>query len=174
MAFLDVDYTPKDPIEAKDFMPAELHAFGAVPMGFSSDIYMTASTAAGVKSIDSHGTWLKLSVRDLAGYASSVLTSIFKVFRRLPVPVTFGWYQNKKRGTIRAHIYPGEQGIEIAFDGYGTKTGKPGTDGSAPIFIGMELEHPVVYIWGDIRQEDPTWTIRLDGALEVLHDDNQQ
>ena len=54
--------------------------------------------------------------------------------------------------------------IFLRFEGYGTHVENEGW------LIRIDFHHgyPIVYIWGDIRQEDPTHMISLEQALEVV------
>ena len=56
------------------------------------------------------------------------------------------------------------RGIGIGFNGYGDKTSEDG-EGEV-IFVDVEGGNPMVRVWGDINEEDPTHTITLEGAKE--------
>jgi len=64
--------------------------------------------------------------------------------------------------------YPGtveisDTGICITFKGYGTDAGGPD---DSPIFIEIQDGVPVLRVWSNINQEDPTDRISLEDAQE--------
>jgi len=55
-----------------------------------------------------------------------------------------------------------KQYAEIVIPGCGTQT----QDNGAPVYIEIVDGEPVLYIWADINQEEPTHKISLQYALE--------
>ena len=67
-------------------------------------------------------------------------------------------------GVTGTTIAADESGIEIAFDGYGAKTGQPG---SPIIYIERYQGRIKLYAWTDINREDPTHVLDFEAAREA-------
>ncbi len=80
------------------------------------------------------------------------------------LPFTIQHYADSledRRRIVTGYVRVTLDGIEIGFNGY---TEACSTDGP-PIFIEVDNDgHPVVRIWADVLQEDPTHKVNLAGA----------
>lgn len=62
---------------------------------------------------------------------------------------------------LRVKVRMGQFGVEVLPAGYGDASN--GADGG-PVFIEVSQGVPVVHVWSDIGEEEPTYSINLAGA----------
>jgi hypothetical protein len=78
-------------------------------------------------------------------------------------------------GNFKVAVNQVLNGLEIFIKGYGTTNEEPGMGG--PLYLDLaadneitdEPSHPILYVWGDINDEDFTQKFSLIGAQEKLY-----